>query len=50
MFYILNQELIQNADDAEATDMSILYEGRTINPEREDESEYCKFLRVHILY
>ncbi|XP_060582871.1 sacsin-like isoform X2 [Ruditapes philippinarum] len=43
------KELIQNADDANATEMRILYEGRIINPEREDESEYCRFLRAPAL-
>ncbi|XP_060592991.1 sacsin-like [Ruditapes philippinarum] len=29
--------------------MRILYEGRIINPERKDESEYCQFLRAPAL-
>ena len=42
------QELIQNADDAGATCMKILYVGKKVNPQQNDEKKYRKFLRVCI--
>ncbi|XP_060556764.1 sacsin-like [Ruditapes philippinarum] len=39
------KELVQNADDANATVMKVLYDGRTINSEEKNESPYRKFLR-----
>jgi hypothetical protein len=44
------QELVQNADDANATVMKVLYDGRTINSEEKNESPYRKFLRVSAFY
>lgn len=37
---------MQNADDANATTMKLLYEGRAINIKEENENPSRKFLRV----
>ncbi|XP_045166737.2 sacsin-like [Mercenaria mercenaria] len=39
------KELVQNADDATATKLKILYDGRNINKEETGENPYRKFLR-----
>jgi hypothetical protein len=45
-YYFDIQELVQNADDAEASVMKVLYDGRTLNEEHPNEKKYRIFLRV----
>ncbi|XP_060598481.1 sacsin-like [Ruditapes philippinarum] len=42
------KELIQNADDAGASQMKILYQARCLNPEHAAEKKFRKFLRVSL--
>ena len=43
------QELVQNADDAEATDMGILYEGKTTASNSFEGLKYGKFFQVDFI-
>ncbi|XP_053379066.1 sacsin-like [Mercenaria mercenaria] len=43
------KELVQNADDAGASEMKILYQGKCINPEVDGETKFRKFLRAPAL-